>query len=178
MFLSKKVATLNKAKPDVVKPKRMLGGIPYTIQDGMTKRRRSPCPKSPFPKIHPPPSTCSITHPSKLPPKAFPQSMPQSLPLQPVYNSTGIPSTTALTCTSLPIQPHRKNLVEYIVNPSDIRIKQSDSIQDFLKEVRFLNAGVVGSLLLSKLEVNYPFELKAKALYAVEFQRKKNVDYL
>jgi hypothetical protein len=65
------------------------------------------------------------------------------------------------------------------VKPSGIRIKQSDSIlQDFLKEVRFLDAGVVGSLLLSKLEVNYPFELKAKALYAVEFLSKKNVDYL
>ncbi len=51
-------------------------------------------------------------------------------------------------------------------------------MQDFLKEVRFLDVMVIGSLLLSKLEVNYPFELKAKALYAIEFLSKKNADYL
>ena len=41
-----------------------------------------------------------------------------------------------------------------------------------------MDVGVVGSLLLSKLEVNYPFQVKAKALYIIEFLAKKNNDYL
>lgn len=41
-----------------------------------------------------------------------------------------------------------------------------------------MDVGVVGSLLLSKIEVNYPFQVKAKALYALEFLAKKNADYL
>lgn len=49
---------------------------------------------------------------------------------------------------------------------------------DFLKEVRFLESSTIGSLLLSKLEVNYPFQIKAKALYAIEFLVKKNEEYL
>ena len=49
---------------------------------------------------------------------------------------------------------------------------------DFLKEVRFLESSIIGSLLLSKLEVNYPFQIKAKALYAIEFLVKKNEEYL
>jgi hypothetical protein len=66
-----------------------------------------------------------------------------------------------------------------MVKPSGIRIKQADSLlQDFLKEVKFLETSVIGSLLMSKLEVNYPFEIKAKALYAIEFLSKKNADYL
>jgi hypothetical protein len=32
-------------------------------------------------------------------------------------------------------------------------------------------------LLLSKIEVNYPFQVKAKALYTIEFLVKKNEDY-
>ena len=36
---------------------------------------------------------------------------------------------------------------------------------------------VIGSLLLSKLEVNYPFQTKAKALYTIEFLVKKHDVY-
>jgi len=36
----------------------------------------------------------------------------------------------------------------------------------------------VGSLLLSKLEVNYPFIVKAKTLYTIEFIAKKDAEYL
>jgi hypothetical protein len=36
----------------------------------------------------------------------------------------------------------------------------------------------IGSLLLSKLEVNYPFTVKAKALYTIEFIAKKDAEYL
>ena len=36
---------------------------------------------------------------------------------------------------------------------------------------------VIGSLLLSKLEVNYPFQTKAKALYVVEYLAKKDKDF-
>lgn len=36
---------------------------------------------------------------------------------------------------------------------------------------------IVGSLLLSKLEVNYPFQLKAKALYAIDYLVKKSPAY-
>lgn len=36
----------------------------------------------------------------------------------------------------------------------------------------------IGSLLLSKLEVNYPFSVKAKALYTIEFIAKKNTEYM
>jgi hypothetical protein len=37
---------------------------------------------------------------------------------------------------------------------------------------------IIGSLLLSKLEANYPFPTKAKALYTIEFLIKKNEKYL
>ena len=36
---------------------------------------------------------------------------------------------------------------------------------------------IIGSLLLSKLEVNYAFQIKAKALYAIEHLVKKNEKY-
>lgn len=37
---------------------------------------------------------------------------------------------------------------------------------------------MIGSLLLSKIEANYSFQVKAKALYAIEFLVKKNEEYL
>lgn len=37
---------------------------------------------------------------------------------------------------------------------------------------------IVGSLLLSKLEANYPFLVKAKSLYTIEHLIKKNPTYL
>lgn len=37
---------------------------------------------------------------------------------------------------------------------------------------------IIGSLLLSKLEVNYSFQIKAKALYTIEFLIKKNEKFL
>lgn len=37
---------------------------------------------------------------------------------------------------------------------------------------------IIGSLLLSKIEVNYPFQTKAKALYTIDFLAKKNEVYL
>lgn len=33
---------------------------------------------------------------------------------------------------------------------------------------------VIGSLLLSKLEVNYSFQIKAKTLYVIEYLSKKH----
>jgi len=36
---------------------------------------------------------------------------------------------------------------------------------------------IVGSLLLSKIEANYPFQVKAKSLYAIEYMVKKNEKY-
>ena len=36
---------------------------------------------------------------------------------------------------------------------------------------------IIGSLLLSKIEVNYPFQIKAKALYIMEYMVKKNEKY-
>lgn len=108
MFLSKKVATLNKGKPDAVKPKRMLGGTPIDMQAGMTKKRRNPFLNPPFRKLHPPLSICSITHLSKLHRKASPQSNTQSLPLPLALTSIGTPLTSGLTCNTLPIQFHRE----------------------------------------------------------------------
>jgi hypothetical protein len=37
---------------------------------------------------------------------------------------------------------------------------------------------IVGSLLLSKIEANYPFMVKAKSLYAIEYLVKKNPTFL
>lgn len=37
---------------------------------------------------------------------------------------------------------------------------------------------IIGSLLLSKLEVNYPFVVKAKSLYTIEHLIKKNPSFL
>lgn len=51
-------------------------------------------------------------------------------------------------------------------------------LNDFLKEVKGMEVHVIGSLLLSKIEVNYPFQTKAKALYTIEFLVKRNEVYL
>jgi hypothetical protein len=41
-----------------------------------------------------------------------------------------------------------------------------------------MDPAIVGSLLLSKVEVNYPFMVKAKSLYAIEYLVKKNPTFL
>lgn len=51
-------------------------------------------------------------------------------------------------------------------------------LNNLLKEVKGMDVHTIGSLLLSKLEVNYPFQIKAKALYTIEFLVKKNEKYL
>ena len=54
------------------------------------------------------------------------------------------------------------------MNAGGIRIKPTDSmLSELAKEVRGMEVAVIGSLLLSKLEVNYPFQIKGKALYIV-----------
>ena len=50
-------------------------------------------------------------------------------------------------------------------------------LSELLKEVRGMEVFVIGSLLLSKLEVNYSFQIKAKALYIVEYLSKKNKEF-
>lgn len=51
-------------------------------------------------------------------------------------------------------------------------------LNEFVKETKGMEVHIIGSLLLSKLEVNYPFQTKAKALYTIEFLIKKNDKYL
>ena len=51
-------------------------------------------------------------------------------------------------------------------------------LNDFLKEIKGMEVHIIGSLLLSKIEVNYPFQTKAKALYTIEYLAKKNDVYL
>ena len=64
------------------------------------------------------------------------------------------------------------------MQPGGIRIKPSDSTLNALwKESRGMSVEVIGWLLMSKLEVNYPFAIKAKALYAIEHLCKKEVEY-
>lgn len=71
-----------------------------------------------------------------------------------------------------------KKLVEEIVQPGGIRIKPSEAqLAEFLKESKGMEVHIVGSLLLSKIEVNYPFQIKAKALYTIEHMVKKNEKY-
>lgn len=50
-------------------------------------------------------------------------------------------------------------------------------LSEFLKEVRGMEVNVIGSLLLSKLEVNYPFQIKAKSIFTMEYLVKKNQEY-
>jgi ABC-type Fe3+-citrate transport system substrate-binding protein len=50
-------------------------------------------------------------------------------------------------------------------------------LTEFLKETKGMEVGFIGSLLLSKLEANYQFQIKAKALYAIEYLIKKNKEY-
>lgn len=51
-------------------------------------------------------------------------------------------------------------------------------LTEFVKESRSMDPIIVGSLLLSKLEVNYPFLVKAKSLYTIEHLVKKNPSFL
>ncbi len=60
-----------------------------------------------------------------------------------------------------------------------IRVKPNDNmLNEFLKKVKGMEVHIISSLLLSKLEVNYPFQVKAKALYTIEYLIKKNERYL
>lgn len=72
-----------------------------------------------------------------------------------------------------------KKLIENIVSESGgIRLKPTDGmLSDLLKEARGMEVSVIGSLLLSKIEVNYPYLVKAKTLYTIEFLVKKNPEY-
>ena len=40
-----------------------------------------------------------------------------------------------------------------------------------------MDTPIIGSLLLSKIEVNYSFQIKAKALHTIEYIVKKNEKY-
>ena len=40
-----------------------------------------------------------------------------------------------------------------------------------------MEVNIIGSLLLSKLEVNYPYQIKAKSIYTIEYLVKKNQEY-
>ena len=51
-------------------------------------------------------------------------------------------------------------------------------LTEFLKQIKGMDVHIIGSLLLSKLELNYSFQIKAKALYVIEFIVKKNQNYL
>ena len=65
------------------------------------------------------------------------------------------------------------------MQPGGIRIKPNDNmLSEFWKESKGMSVHVVGSLLMSKLEANYPFQVKAKALYTIEYLLKKNDSYL
>jgi hypothetical protein len=62
-----------------------------------------------------------------------------------------------------------------MVQPGGIRVKPNDNmLSELLKEVKGMDVHIIASLLLSKLEVNYNFQVKAKALYTIEFLVKKN----
>ena len=50
-------------------------------------------------------------------------------------------------------------------------------LSEFLKEAKSMEVPIIGSLLLSKLEVNYPFQIKAKALHTIEYIVKKHEKY-
>lgn len=40
-----------------------------------------------------------------------------------------------------------------------------------------MDEAIIGSLILSKLEVNYPYSVKIKAVYLAEYLAKKSVEY-
>ena len=40
-----------------------------------------------------------------------------------------------------------------------------------------MDEGIIGSLILSKLEVNYTYGVKIKAIYLAEYLVKKSVEY-
>ncbi len=54
-------------------------------------------------------------------------------------------------------------------------MKPSDNmLSNFNKEIIGMDTHIIGSLLMSKIEVNYPFQIKVKALYTIEYLAKKN----
>lgn len=64
------------------------------------------------------------------------------------------------------------------MQPGGIRVKPSDSmLSEFMKEIRGMEVSNIGSLLLSKLEVNYSFQVKAKTLYIIEYLLKREKEY-
>lgn len=65
-----------------------------------------------------------------------------------------------------------------MVKPGGIRLRQSDqSLIDFLKNIKGMDQVIIGSLILSKLEVNYPYSVKIKAVYLAEYLAKKSQQY-
>jgi hypothetical protein len=65
------------------------------------------------------------------------------------------------------------------VEPIGVKVKPTDNqLVELANESKSMDPTIVGSLLLSKIEVNYPFMVKAKSLYAIEYLVKKNPTFL
>ncbi len=65
-----------------------------------------------------------------------------------------------------------------MIKPGGIRARPSDqSLLDFYKNVKGMDEGIIGSLILSKLEVNYSYSVKIKAIYLAEYLVKKSTEY-
>ncbi len=53
-----------------------------------------------------------------------------------------------------------------MIKPGGIRARPSDqSLSDFYKNIKGMDEGIIGSIILSKLEVNYSYSVKIKAIY-------------
>jgi len=96
------------------------------------------------------------------------------------FISHGMNWTNAPICIAIgEYRECEKRLIEDIVQPGGIRIKPNDNmLAEFMKETKGMETYIIGCLLLSKLEANYSFQIKAKALYTIEYLIKKNDNYL
>jgi hypothetical protein len=60
-----------------------------------------------------------------------------------------------------------------------VKVKPTDTqLIEFAAESKSMDPVIVGSLLMSKLQGGYPFAVKAKSLYIIEYLAKKNPTFL
>lgn len=65
-----------------------------------------------------------------------------------------------------------------MIKPGGIRSRPSDqSLSDFYKNIKGMDEGIIGSIILSKLQVNYSYNVKIKAIYLAQYLVKKNTEY-
>jgi len=74
---------------------------------------------------------------------------------------------------------HENKLIDDVIQPGGVRLRQSEIVlEGFCKTCESLDVGVIGSILMSKLNSGITWVSKTRAIFAIEALCKKSASYL